>query len=59
MDTANYGGVTVSGSLVVKKSSVLAKSNNSVPTVPIGTEGSVSGSHLSQVQTAAGGRKKL
>jgi len=27
--------------------------------VPIGTEGTVSGSQLSEVQSAAGGRKKL
>jgi len=30
-----------------------------VQTVPIGTEGTVSGSQLSEVQYAAGGRKKL
>jgi len=59
MDTANSGEVTVSGSLVVKKSLVLAKSNNSAPTAAIGTEGTVSGFQLSEVQTAAGGRKKL
>jgi len=41
------------------ESPVPAKSNNSVPTVPIGTEGTASGSQLSEVQTAAGGRKKL
>jgi len=31
----------------------------SVPTVPIGTEVTVSDSQLSEVQSAAGGRKKL
>jgi len=55
MDTADSCGVTVSGSLVVKKTSVPA----TVPTVPIGTEGTVFGSQLSEVQSAAGGRKKL
>jgi len=34
MDTAYFGAVSFSGSLAVKKSSVLATSNNSVPTVP-------------------------
>jgi len=54
MDTTNSGGVPVSGSLAVQKSSVLAKSSNSVPTEPIGTVGTVSGSQLSEVQAAAG-----
>jgi len=55
MDTADSGRVTVSGSLVVKQSSVLA----TVPTVLIGTKGTVSGSQVSEVQSAAEGRKKL
>jgi len=54
MDTVNSGGVTVSESQAVKKSLVLAKSTKSVPTVPIGTEGTVSDSQLSDVQIAAG-----
>jgi len=48
-DTADSGGVTVSQSLVVKKSSVPA----TVPTVPIGTEGTVS------VSICCWGTKKL
>jgi len=55
MDTAVLGEVTASRSRVVKKPSVPA----TVPTVPIGTEVTVSGSQLSEVQSAAGGRKKL
>jgi len=55
MDTVVSGEVTASRSRVVKKPSVPA----TVPAVPIGTEVTASGSQLSEVQSAAGGRKKL